>query len=277
MRNFIILCLALAAVVNAKEYTRCVSLSPAVTEMICAIGAEKQLVARSRFCDYPQSVKCLPVAGELGIPQTEKILSLKADLVVTDITNPQSDWSILKRAGVRVVVLKSDSIGDYRRNITALGELLGRESAAASECRRFYSELKKASAGDSKKTVSALLLLGINPLVSCSKNTFADEVLTCAGIRSITRDFSRKYFVLSAEYVIEKNPDAVILTGMSGDFRKYLYSIEAWKNLAFIKNNAIIDDIPQELLCRLSPRTPEAVKALKNAVAFPDSQARSAK
>ena len=277
MKNILILFLALCSVLYAKDYTRCVSLSPAVTEMICAIGAEDKLIARSRFCDYPQSVKKLPCAGELGTPYTETILALKADLIVTDITTPQTDWSILKRAGIKIVVLKSDSLGDYRRNITALGEHLGRKAAAESECRRFYTELEKLSSGNSPKPVTALLLLGINPLVSCSRNCFADEVMTCAGIESVTRGFSRKYFVLSTEYVVQKNPELVILTGMSGDFRKYLYSIEAWKNLSFIRNNAIIDNVPQELLCRLSPRTPEAVKAIKTAAALLKSEVRSAK
>ena len=272
MRSFIILCLVLSAALSAKEYTRCVSLSPAVTEMICAIGAENSLVARSRFCDYPQSVKQLPVAGELGIPNTEKILALKADLIVTDITTPQTNWSILKKTGVHIVVLKSDSLSDYRRNITTLGELLGRKQEADKECRRFYRELAEMSSKVSGKPVSVLLLLGMSPLVSCNKNCFVDEVLTTAGLESITRQFSKKYFVLSPEYVIQKNPDLVILTGMSGDFRKYLYSIEAWKNLAFIRNNAVIDDIPQELLCRLSPRTPLALKKLAREIKKHTSQ-----
>ena len=86
MKNILILFLALCSVLYAKDYTRCVSLSPAVTEMICAIGAEDKLIARSRFCDYPQSVKKLQSSTLLSkiLPQALKISKLWAKLTAFD-------------------------------------------------------------------------------------------------------------------------------------------------------------------------------------------------
>ena len=274
---FLFLLLTASIVLAAKEYKRVVSLSPAVTEMICAIGADNKLVARSNVCDYPQKIQKLPAAGSLGVPNIEKILILKSDLVVTDITNPQSSWEILKRSGIKVVVLKSDTLSDYCRNITMLGELLGKKDEAAKECLRFKNRLSELSADKPDSPADVLLLFGMDPLVGCSKNCFADEVLSLAGAKNITRDFSKKYFVLSTEFVVQKNPKMVILTGMSGDFRKYLLTIEAWKNLDFIRNKAIIDHIPQELICRLSPRTPEGIKAVRDSVSALKLKARSLK
>jgi iron complex transport system substrate-binding protein len=267
MKNIIICFLITASfILCAREYKRVVSLSPAVTEMIYAIGAENKLVARSSACDYPQDVKKIPVAGALGIPAPEKILMLKADLVVTDITAPQSNWDILKKSGIKIVKLESGKLSDYCRNVTLLGALLGRKAEAQKECKRFQDELHKLSLTRPDTPVNVLLLFGMNPLVGCNKNCFADEVLILAGAKNITRELNKKYFVLSTEYVAKQDPQMVILTGMSGDFRKYLLELEAWKNLSFIRNNAIIDNIPQELLCRLSPRTPEGIKAVRNAV-----------
>ena len=40
---------------------RIVSLLPAATEIVCALGFRDQLVGRSHECDYPESVKALPV------------------------------------------------------------------------------------------------------------------------------------------------------------------------------------------------------------------------
>ena len=262
MRNLIFLFFIAAVALNAKEYKRVVSLSPAVTEMICVLGRQDKLVGRSSACDYPVEIKKVPVAGELGIPAIETVIKLKADLIITDITTPQTDWNLLKKAGVKVIVLKSEKISDYRDNITTIGKMLGVEENAEKECRRFYDDLKSASAEYSDLKVKTLLLLGMDPLVSCNKNSFADEILFKSGAVSITRNFPKTYFVLSPEYVIQQNPRIVILTGMSGDFRKYLQSIKAWQALDFIRNNSIIDNIPQELICRLSPRTPLAVKII---------------
>jgi iron complex transport system substrate-binding protein len=45
-----------------------VSLLPAATEIVCALGLEENLVGRSHECDYPESVKQLPVCSEANIP-----------------------------------------------------------------------------------------------------------------------------------------------------------------------------------------------------------------
>ena len=162
------------------------------------------------------------------------------------------------------------------RDLYFFCHLLSKEEAAK-ECLRFQNRLSELSADKPDSPADVLLLFGMDPLVGCSKNCFADEVLSLAGAKNITRDFSKKYFVLSTEFVVQKNPKMVILTGMSGDFKKYLLTIEAWKNLDFIRNKAIIDHIPQELICRLSPRTPEGIKAVRDAVSALKLKARSAK
>jgi iron complex transport system substrate-binding protein len=45
-----------------------VSLLPAATEIVCALGLEKNLVGRSHECDFPPSVKHLPVCSEANFP-----------------------------------------------------------------------------------------------------------------------------------------------------------------------------------------------------------------
>ena len=64
------------------EVRRIVSLVPAVTEMLYAIGAGPKVVAVSSYDTYPPEVKRLPNVGALLDPNVERILSLKPDLVV---------------------------------------------------------------------------------------------------------------------------------------------------------------------------------------------------
>ncbi|TFF37970.1 cobalamin-binding protein [Mucilaginibacter psychrotolerans] len=45
-----------------------VSLLPAATEIVCALGLESSLVGRSHECDYPETVKALPVCSEANFP-----------------------------------------------------------------------------------------------------------------------------------------------------------------------------------------------------------------
>ena len=47
---------------------RIISLLPAATEIVCALGLEEHLVGRSHECDFPLSVKQLPVCSEANFP-----------------------------------------------------------------------------------------------------------------------------------------------------------------------------------------------------------------
>ena len=251
----------------AESYKRVVSLTPAVTEMIYALEAGDMLVARSNACDYPENAKKLPVAGKIGVPNVEKIIHLKADLVISDMNVPAAEWDLLQKMNIKCVLLTADKISSYSKNIQTLGSLLGKQKEAEKECQRFFWEfeqLKRESL--SRKKVSALILLGVNPFVSCNKNTFVSEIVELAGVANIAAEVKQNYFVMSTEFAIEKNPEIAVLTGMSGDFRKYLFEVPAWKQLRFIQRNSIVDSVPPECFCRLSPRTLQSVRLLRESI-----------
>lgn len=51
-------------------HPRVVSLLPSATEIICALGAERLLVGVSHECDFPESVRALPVLTRTRLPGT---------------------------------------------------------------------------------------------------------------------------------------------------------------------------------------------------------------
>src|SRR4051812_13460267 len=67
---------------SADSPVRIVSLVPAVTEMLYAIGAGSRVIAVSSYDGFPPQVKKLPNVGALLDPNVERILSLKPDLVI---------------------------------------------------------------------------------------------------------------------------------------------------------------------------------------------------
>ena len=93
-----ILLIAAIATLPAREQSprRIISLIPAATEMLFAIGASPRVVAVGSYDRYPPEATKLPTVGALIDPNVERILSLKPDLVV--IYASQTD---LKRQLVR--------------------------------------------------------------------------------------------------------------------------------------------------------------------------------
>ena len=66
----------------AQRPARIISVIPAVTEMLFAVGAGPQVVAVGSFDRYPPQVAKLERVGALLDPDLERILALKPDLVV---------------------------------------------------------------------------------------------------------------------------------------------------------------------------------------------------
>src|ERR1700750_1122434 len=62
---------------------RIISLLPAATEIVCALGLESRLVGRSHECDFPASVKQLPVCSEANFP--DNLSSADIDIKVKEI------------------------------------------------------------------------------------------------------------------------------------------------------------------------------------------------
>src|SRR6186713_2040314 len=98
---------------------RIVSLVPAVTEMLFALGAGPRVVAVSSFDHFPAEVETLPRVGALLDPDTERILSLQPDLVVTYGSQTELDVA-LHRAGIRTYSYRHGGV-DGPRTLLVFG------------------------------------------------------------------------------------------------------------------------------------------------------------
>lgn len=107
------------------EPTKIVSLSPAVTEILYDTGLASKLVAKSDNCTYPDSSATIPTVGTYLEPDTDKIIELSANLVITPSALSKSDMAKLNTAGIKVLTLKNpQSLADVSKNIYTLFVLL---------------------------------------------------------------------------------------------------------------------------------------------------------
>jgi iron complex transport system substrate-binding protein len=78
-----------------------VSLLPAATEIICALGLEENLVGRSHECDFPESVKQLPVCTEANFP--DGLSSADIDVKVKEILADALSVYTVKREQIKAL------------------------------------------------------------------------------------------------------------------------------------------------------------------------------
>ena len=121
---------------------RIISLVPALTEMLYAIGAGPQMVAVSSYDEYPVEVNSLPKVGALIDPDTERIFSLKPDLVAT--YGSQTDLQTqLTRASIPFFSYRHGGLTHIMATMRELGARTGHATEADAAARAIERQEKR--------------------------------------------------------------------------------------------------------------------------------------
>lgn len=254
MKTILFLILINLSFLNAAE--RIVSLSPALTELVSQLGCEKHLVGRSDVCNYPESVKKIPVAGRFGDPNVEKIISMKPTVFITnDLINPNL-CKTFEKQGIKTFMLKCRNIQEYRNCVEILSIVLNVKKARQKELKRIDMEMTK------KRKVLPLKVLWViwdTPLMVAGKNSLPDEVIRLAGAENAAAAVPQAYFKCSFDWLLEQKIDVIIWTASPNGWKRHRF----WKKLPAVKQNKIIYDLDPDLIQRPGPRIFEGIGLLR--------------
>jgi len=198
-----------------RSVSRIVSLVPAVTEMLFALGAGPRVVGVSSFDRFPQEVDRLPRVGALLDPDVERILSLRPDLVV--VYRSQTDvLAQLGRAGIPSFVYSHAGLADVTVTMRRLGERIGSSTEAeklATEIERRIEAVRAASANAVRpKTLvvfgrDAFALRGI---YASGGVGFVHDMVTAAGGDNVFADAKREAIQATTELIIARAPEMIL-------------------------------------------------------------------
>lgn len=213
--RLIALAVALSAAVGAQSATRIVSLVPALTEMLFAIGAGSQVVAVSSYDEFPPEVRRLPRVGALLDPDVERILALRPDLVLTYGSQGALEAQ-LASAGIRTHSYRHGGLESLFKTMTELGALTGRTAEAARKTREIRQQLEAVRArvrGRARPRV--LLVFGREPqtlqqLYVSGGAGFLHEMLDIAGGTNVFADVGREAVQPSHETLLTRAPEVIV-------------------------------------------------------------------
>lgn len=211
-------CSALSLPASAQE--RIVSIGPATTELILALGGEQSLVATDISSVEPKN---LPRVGYHRALSAEGILSLAPTrLIGSDEMGPPPALDQLRRAGVAVSVLETaPTLANLNQRIDTLAKLLNDPTAGAALKAKIQTQTDQlaAQAKQNKPLKVAFLLLHKGqPTSIAGGNTTASALLTLAGGINPVDQLS-DYKPVSAEALIKLQPDLVLVSGR--DWQQY--------------------------------------------------------
>ena len=217
---FIALCwTAIGAAAGPSPQTRVpariISLVPAVTEMLFAIGAGDRVVAVSSFDRFPPDIERLPRVGALLDPDVERILSLRPDLVV--VYHSQKDLlTQLDRAKIPAFEYKHAGLADVTTTMRQLGDRVGsgqRAGQLAATIESRIKELRDRTAGRARPRTLVVFgrdAFALRGIFASGGRGFIHDMVTAAGADNVFADADRESVQASSEIIIARRPDVIL-------------------------------------------------------------------
>jgi len=201
--------------------SRIVSLVPALTEMLFAIGAGPQVIAVSSFDEFPPQVKSLPRVGALLDPDMERILALRPDLVLS--YGSQTDVQAqLARANIRVFSYRHAGLNGIFTTLKDLGAAVGRPADAERLARDIRGGLDAIQARVRGRPKPKTLLVferdpaSLRSVYVSGGVGFLHDMLGIAGGVNVFADVARESVQPSIETMLARSPEVILEVRATG-------------------------------------------------------------
>lgn len=218
---------------------RIVSLNPATTELLFALGAGPRVVGRTQYDFWPDSARLVPSVGGGMRPNLEAVLGRQPDLVIMYASgDDRGAADRLTAAGVTTAAFRIDKIRDFTRVTLDLGKLLGDTLRAHTVVDSVTATLDRVRrATDSLPRPSVFLHAWEKPLMTIGGGSFLSELVTIAGGRNIYDSLPAPSPVVTLEDVLRRNPDIILVSPVE---RQTLLTSRRWRALPAVRAGRVI-------------------------------------
>ena len=243
---------------------RIVSLAPANTEILFAIGAGDRVFGVTSQDDYPAEVADIAKVGDFAGPNIEAVAAAQPDLIVAT-TGVQADMiAKLEELGATVIAIDPATLDGLYEDITEIGQATGDVAGAEKTVAAMKAEVaavEQAVAG--QEPVTTFVEIAQNPLFTVGTGTLIDEFVTIAGGTNIVAEPG--YVPYSAEQLFKADPQVYMATLGSMSDPAQLEQRAGFAELSAVKNDRVyvLDD---NLVSRPGPRAVLGLRKIAEAL-----------
>ena len=238
---------------------RIVSLTPALSESVCALGACARIVGSDLYSNHPAELRHVPKVGAINDADVDAIVALKPDVVLMGYMPRLAER--LEAKGLKVLLLEGGNLDDIERMLGVLGRMLGLPDPDAA-WRSIDTRISQASQGvpPNARGLSFYYEFENSPFAA-SEASFIGEILTRLGVNNIVPASLGLFPRLSADYVPRADPQVMMLASRHAPT---VAQRAGWKRLRAVRNQHIcwLTDDEADVLWRPGPRLGEAAEIL---------------
>lgn len=245
---------------------RVVCASPAVAEIVFALGAGDRVLGVSEFTDWPPEAASQPGIGGALSPNRERILALEPDLILSQ-GKSEALGAFAKARGIGFRSFPLDTLADLRGAVSGVAEILGVAERGRELLEKMDADL---AAIPSRDPLPVFIALGHAPgdlsgLMTSGPGTFLSEIVAKAGGSNIFADLQILWPKISQETLIWRKP-AILLDFQSAAADKPRRAALAadWEKLGFRADQVRILD--EDYLLKPGPRAAQSAARIAAAI-----------
>ncbi|MEK4762036.1 ABC transporter substrate-binding protein [Viridibacillus sp. FSL E2-0187] len=251
-----------------------ITLVPSNTEILFALGLEKEITAVSDNDDYPKAATKKEKIGGMKF-DAEKIISLNPDVVFAHETllgTSEAGLQQLRDAGLKVFVVKNaGNFAETYKTIEQIGHITGKADEAKKITDDMKAKVKEVQAKvKDVKQKSAFVETSDEPnIYTAGKDTFMQEMFDLANIKNVTAD-QTGWFQIDPEEIVKRNPDTIIVKyNHVKNIVEKVKKRQGFDSITAVKNDAVVQ-VDANLTSRTGPRLAEGLEVIAKAV-YPEA------
>ena len=253
---------------------RIVSVAPAITEILFALGVADQIVGVTTYCNYPEAAKAKPKIGGYTSPSVEAILALRPDQVMMMEKRPDVAGR-LRQVGIDVTQVQPESLAGLYDAIRVISEKAGVPARGRSLIQSIETQLREVAPKPGGVKPKLLFIVGRTPgtvsdLIAVGRGSYLNELIELAGADNIFGTVDLPYPKVGVEEVIRRNPDVIIDMGhneMVTESQKQAVK-QLWKKYPFLRavERDAVFPISAEYFVQPGPRVVQAVRDIRKII-----------
>ncbi|WP_324679267.1 heme/hemin ABC transporter substrate-binding protein [Hymenobacter sp. GOD-10R] len=196
----------------AAPAPRIVSLNGTISEILCQLGLQSQVVGVDVTSTYPGALTKLPKVGHNRNISAEGVLALSPTIVVgtTESLKPEVT-SQLKSAGVTVQLFPQEySVAGTKKLIQQVAAAFQASAKAPALLKQLDADLAKAHKPAKSPKVLFIYARGTGTMMVAGQGTPLEKVIGLAGGQNAATGFT-DFKPLTAEALVAANPDVLLL------------------------------------------------------------------
>ena len=245
---------------------RIVSLTPAATETLFALGAGDRVVGKAEdIANSPPEAAEVPVVATFQGVDVERIVDLETDLVIAGGLGftPPDAVEQLRRVGIPVLVLYAESTDAAFGDMELIGDAVGEGPAArdlTASIRAQFDQIGQATADLDRPRVF-YEIDATNQIYTPAEGSVYAEMLRLAGSDPILTD---ETYEISLEEIVEADPELILL-GNPVATPEEVAGRPGWGDITAVKENAIVA-VDDTVITRPGPRLVDGLEQLVEAI-----------